>query len=298
MGWKTRAAIVAPVVVVAGVVAWRLVPRRQPKNEAAIQIVTTAEGLGAAEVESAITTPIERMMTAAPSIARIESVTTPGLSLVRVVLKPNADPFTASGEVIEQLKTVSLPSNVGLPTFFRTGSGPRLTYALVPDASTDLGALREMQDWDVARVLERVPGVGSIEACGGRARRVEVMLDPERLRATGLSADDVADAIAKASGSPFLLGRAGGFARLEDIGPLVVQRKSESVLRVADLATVTMASRPPDCVATRAGKELLIGEISLQPGANGVGTAKELAARLRELPASGRVELLDMAQNA
>ena len=54
-----------------------------------------------------------------------------------------------------------------------------------------------MQDWIVRRQLNGTPGVAEINSFGGELKQYEVAIDPNRLRAMGISVTDIFNALEK-----------------------------------------------------------------------------------------------------
>jgi Cu/Ag efflux pump CusA len=277
----------------AGVAAWRLASRQPPPI--VVEIVASSRGVDATELERSVTQPIERAASGAPRVALVESVTVEGSSVVRVVFSPEVGLFESRAEVLERLSKADLPPGV-MPVLSRARSSKKLTYALVPDPSTDLAALRTFQDWELERALEGIPGVADVSACGGRERRAVVTLDPARLRAAGIVGDGVVAAFHRV-GLAFPPGL-GGFTRLEDIGPTVVAAHNGVPVRVADVGTVAIDAALPECIARRADREIVVGEVMLLPGVNMAEVTPKVTARLREVEGLARVELLEMEARA
>ncbi len=271
---RRRILLALGVVLVAaiGVIAWRVLARRTKVEPRVVEIVALGQVLGALELERSVTVPIEIAVSGASSVARVSSVTSQDRSVVRALLSPKADEASARMEILERLRSAALPERVS-PALAPAGGGVTLTYALVPAPTTDPIALRTLQDWDVERALLTVSGVAAVSACGGRAKRIEVVIDPARLRAFGIAPTAVVDAIA---GAPRL--------RMDDLAVLVVASKNGAPVKVADVAAVTVGSASPDCGAFRDGKELIVGEVVLRPGADAAAIAA-IVARLQALSA-------------
>ena len=287
-----------------------LVLRRPPKETRVVEVVTEGGGLGAVELERSVTIPLEMALNGAPGVAAIESETTARRSVVRARLAPKADLVTVRQEILQRLQTAVLPAETASPVLGPSGSGMTLTYALVPEPTTTLATLRTLQDWEVARALLTIPGVVDVSACGGRAERVEVLLDAARLRALGVGPGDVASALsaaaasgvgANAGGSAFAVRVAGAFSRVEDVGAVLVATRNGAPVRVADLAVVRFGAASPDCIARREGREeLVLAEVMLRRDADTTAVAAAVSARLRELTGRwpARVEPLEMEARA
>ncbi len=148
--------------------------------------------------------------------------------------------------------------------------------------------------WTVRPRLMSIPGVANVAIWGQRDRQLQVLIDPDRLRAHDLSIDDVV----RAAGEGVSL-TAGGFLdtpnqRLavthtssvrttRDLASIVVAQRQGAVLRIGDVATVVEGSPPPigDAIINNVPGLLLIVEKQL--GANTLQVTRDVEAALRDL---------------
>ena len=111
-----------------------------------------------------------------------------GDSFVYVLFEDGTDLYWARSRVLEYLNQVQ----GRLPAGAKTALGPDATgvgwiyeYALVDRTGQhDLGQLRALQDWFLKYELKSVPNVAEVASVGGMVRQYQVVLDPDRLRAT------------------------------------------------------------------------------------------------------------------
>jgi len=200
-----------------------------------VQVVTRVPALSASEVELQITQPIERTMLGVPGLKEMRSITKFGISMVTLVFRDDVDVFLARALVGERLTTVRdlIPPEVGKPELapISTGLGEIYMFELRPTSAETRSAedLRTIIDWQIAPRLRQVPGVIDLVGFGGHVRQYKVTLDPARLAAHGLSAQQVREALQRDNA---LAG--GGF--VESAGEQVVLRADARFRSLDDIA--------------------------------------------------------------
>jgi CzcA family heavy metal efflux pump len=162
-----------------------------------VEIQTEALGLSAEEVEQMITVPMEQDLLAGVAwldVIRSESV--PGLSSVLIYFEPGTDLYQARQMVAERLTqaAVGLPHVSKPPTMIQpTSSASR--FMIVGLSSDDLSLIEMsvLARWTIGPRLMGVPGVASVAIWGNRERQLQVLVDPERLQAQGVSLEQVVE---------------------------------------------------------------------------------------------------------
>ena len=160
--------------------------------------------------------------------------------------------------------------------------------------------------------LARAPGVGRLEVSASDTREVEVVVDPARLAAAGLSVGDVATALGStnvlapvgryaASGRQYLALATGQWRSLADIGATPISLKGGSVVRVGDLGDVVMGAPDRTSLITANGRDAAVINVSQQVGSNVLdvkaGVEQALADLAQTLPSGLRVtKVYDLAE--
>src|SRR5262249_19146846 len=130
-------------------------------------------------------------------IEELRSVSSEGVSQIFITFNLDKNNDVAAQEVRDHLNRVirDLPNDIEQPTVqqFDPGAVPIMVVAL--ESKRGFEEATELADKRVRRQLEGIPGVGQVNLIGGRARQVNVILDPMQLRASGLTAADVSRAI-------------------------------------------------------------------------------------------------------
>jgi CzcA family heavy metal efflux pump len=303
--------IVVALAVIAVVVSWRTLrttaldvfPEFAPPL---VEVQTEAPGLSTSEVEALVTVPLEAALNGVPGIDRIRSKSVLGLSSVVLVLEPGTDILAARLVVQERLARASsqLPSVARPPVMLSPLSSlSRVMKIGITSEKLSQVELTTLVKWTVRPRLMSIPGVANVAIWGQRDRQLQVLVNPDRLRAHDLSIDDVV----RAAGDGVSL-HAGGFLdtpnqRLavthasavrttSELESIVVAQRNGTALRIGDVATVVEGSPPPigDAIINNVPGLLLIVEKQL--GANTLSVTRDVEDALRDLtPALGEVHV-------
>lgn len=265
-----------------------------------VQVTTTAAALSPEEVEILVTVPVERALAGLPRVTALRSLSVFGLSQITVVFEDGTDLYFARGLVFEKLAAArqDLPEGVGEPRLGppATGLGEIYQYELRGEG-VSLTDLRTLQEWDVARRLLAVPGVAEVSAHGGLEKRYEVVLDPVKLEAHGLTASQVFSALradnrnvglgyAERAGERFVV-RALGLAQAGDLGRIPVAVHEGTPVRVEDVAQVRVGSAPREGAATRDARgEIVTATVMMRLGENSREVAQRVGEAVHEIAAS------------
>lgn len=243
-----------------------------------VQIITLCPSLAGQEVEQLVTFPVEQSIVNLPDIEEIRSISRFGLSVVTVVFKEKVDVYFARQLINEKLQMVEIPKGIGTPELapVSTGLGEVYQYILHPKKGSESKYtamdLRTMQDWVVARQLYGTPGIAEINSFGGLLKQYEVAVNPERLKAMGVSISDVFAAlennnentggayIDKKPNAHFIRG-IGVVSSLEDVGQIMVKNSTKGIpVFIKDIADVRFGS------AVRYGALTYNGEVEAVGG--------------------------------
>jgi heavy metal efflux system protein len=279
-----------------------------------VVVLTQSPALAAQEMEQYITTPVELSLANVQGVEEIRSVSRLGLSVITVVFNDDLDILKARQLVSEQLAQAvkDIPAEFGTPYLapITTGLGEIYQYTLVPQPGYEtrygLEELRTLQDWIVKRQLAGVPGVVEVSSFGGYVKQYEVSIDPERLRAAGITIAELFDTVQRNNGNTggsylekssqayFIRGE-GTVKSLDDIGNIVIKTTQGVPLLVRNVADVNFGSAVRYGAMTRNGESEAVGAVVLMlKGADAERTiklVKERVARIQKsLPEGVRIE--------
>ena len=220
-----------------------------------VEIVTQWPGHAAEEVERLVTIPIEIEMNGIPRLEALRSISLYGLSSVQMNFDYNADPYFVREQAFERVGNATLPSGLA-PSMSPLFSPSGLIYRYVlqsPDRSPQ--ELKTIDDWVLNRQYRSIQGVADESGLGGTTMQYQVLLDPNKLFAYGVSVPQISQQLtgnnANAGGGFYSQGgqfyyiRGLGLVRnTQDIGNIVVSSKGGIPVFVHDLAQVTIGHAP------------------------------------------------------
>jgi len=250
-----------------------------------ITIVAAGPALGARQMVFAVTRPIEEAVGVVPGVAKVRTRSIRGQAEIMMYFAPSTDMPFALQQVQARVNQVrsDLPAGLSLEV-------ERLTPSLFPILSYNLeggdpATLYDIARYEVKPVLSRIPGVGRVDVSGTDVREVEVVADPARLAAQGMTYDDLAGVIRRAI-SVAAVGRVSQDYRqylvvtdqeahaVEDVAAVVLP----SGLRVRDIATVTLGTEDHvRIIAGDGGRPAALLNITRRPGGNTVAIADSVA---------------------
>src|SRR5215203_231657 len=213
-----------------------------------VKIIMKAPGMTPEEIESRIAIPIEVEMLGIPQQRILRSVSKYGLVDVTVDFNDGTDIYWARQQVAERLANISadLPGGIsGGMAPITTPLGEMFMFT-VEAPQMSLEERRSLLDWVIRPALRTVPGVADVNALGGKVRSFEVVPDPAKLAALGVSTSTLKAAIEAnnrndgagrlGEGDEVLLVRSEGSVRtIDDLRAVVVSRKSGTPVRLGSL---------------------------------------------------------------
>ena len=251
-------------------------------------------------VEAQVTYPIVTAMLGAPHVKAVRGVSDFGYSYVYVIFDDKTDLYWARSRTLEYLAGV-----LGrMPDGVKTELGPDATslgwvfqYALVDTTGQhSLSELRSYQDWNLRYRLTSVPGVADVAPIGGFTRQYQVNVDPNRLRAYGISISQVVNAVRDGNtessarmldfgGTEYMIRGRGYATSSEDFGNIAVSTTQDgSAIRVRDLGEVVEGPDLRRGVADlNGGGEVVSGIVVMRSGENALEVIDRVKARLKEL---------------
>jgi cobalt-zinc-cadmium resistance protein CzcA len=267
------------------------------------QVLTVCPTLATPEVEQFVTAPIENAVKSIPGVIELRSISRFGLSVITVVFREDIDMYLVRQLLNEKLRVAEemIPAGFGKPELapISTGLGEILHYRIEPmpgyENRYSPAELRTIQDWIVKKQLIGIPGVVEINSFGGYLKQYEVSVTPERLRAFGLSIQDIFAALESAnenSGGGYIekntsayFIRSQGLARsLEDLRKIVVTNSGGIPVLIGDVADVRFGHALRYGAVSHNGKgEIVLGIVMMLKGENAAQVIRNVKARLAEV---------------
>jgi Cu(I)/Ag(I) efflux system membrane protein CusA/SilA len=269
------------------------------------QVIIRTEFPGQAPqvVEDQVTYPLTTTMLSVPGARAVRGYSFFGDSYIYIIFDDKTDLYWARSRVLEYLSQVTgrLPPSAK-PTLGPDGTGVGwiYEYALVDHSGKyDISQLRALQDWFLKYELKAVPNVAEVASVGGLVKQYQVVLDPDRLRALGITLARVKEALRnsnnEAGGSVLELGeadyavRATGYLKsLEDFRTVPVGLGTGGTpILLSDVARIQIGPELRRGISELDGKgEAVGGVIVMRAGKNALETIDAVKAKIATLKAS------------
>ncbi|HEV8662745.1 MAG TPA: efflux RND transporter permease subunit, partial [Candidatus Methylomirabilis sp.] len=261
-----------------------------------VTITTRLDGASPEEVESQITKPIEEVVNTISGIDELRSTTIEGQSQVfaTFVLERNTD--EAANDVREKVGTVvgNFPPGTEAPVIEKFDPDAAPIMAIVVSGRRSAREITEIADKRIKRQLETVKDIGAISLVGDRKREIQVLVDPYRLTAHGLSIQQVKEALRRQNteipGGRLTWGpreeglrTVGRIARAADWSDLIVSDRKGAPVRIRDIGRAVDGEEEARSLSRLDGKAAVSLLIRKQSGTNTVQVVDRVKARLEEI---------------
>jgi CzcA family heavy metal efflux pump len=275
--------------------AWQLPIAVFPQTDFPRIVIIVDNGEApASQTLASVTRPIEEAMNGIPGIARIKSKTARGSAEINLY-------FDWSGNIIQELQLVQARLSQlvsSLPPTAEIRNVERLTFAVFPvtgysltSDKRDAASLKDLANYIVRPQLARLPGVAVVGVAGGKTREFHVTIDPEKLTAHNVSAQQVVDAVKESNVvvSPGLIEEnhqlelaliSGQAKRPDELNNIVVATVNNAPVRISDVATVAVGVEPEYTIVTADGHPAALVNVNRQPDANTVAVVDAVKAAL------------------
>lgn len=273
-----------------------------------LTVITTQPGADAVDLAEQVTTPVEAAVASVPSVRSIQSTSGDGLSLVVAQFDFGQDMRAAEQEVGRAVAALRLPQGVGQPAVSRLDLNQTLPVVqLSLSGSAPLAEIDRVAREDLGPKLAAIDGVASVDVTGGAIRRVDVVLDAERVRQAGLTTQQIIGAL-QASNVSIPVGAvpapsgalparvSGQLASIEALSDLVVgvrvatpAQPVAAPIRLRDVATTGITSGSSGSISRTNGRPSIAIALSKTQSANSV----TVVDRVRAVIADSRARLGD-----
>ncbi|MCU7923835.1 MAG: efflux RND transporter permease subunit [Candidatus Thiodiazotropha sp. (ex Dulcina madagascariensis)] len=306
------AIVINLLIVIAGIQAWNSLNIRQyPRSEnATINISTVYVGASAELVRGFITTPLEQAIASADGVDYIESKSLQGFSMINARLKLNYEPTKALAEITAKVNQVrnDLPAEAQVPAISIQSADSQFASAYISFAS-DILSQAEITDYLIRVVQPRlaaVAGVQRAEVLGARTFAMRIWLKPDKMAALHISPAQVRQALA-ANNFLAAVGTTKGalvqvnltantdLHSVEEFERLVIRYDGDSIVRLQDVADVTLGAEDYDTSVRYLGQTAVFMGIFPLPNANTIDVIQrvttEIDAIAKDLPTGLEVNI-------
>ncbi|MEC6799073.1 multidrug efflux RND transporter permease subunit [Photobacterium sp. S4TG1] len=275
-----------------------------------VTISTAYYGASADLIQGFITQPLEQAIAQADNIDYITAQSIMGMSTITVQMKLNTNPNAALADILAKVNSVraQLPQDTQDPTIsLSTGGGTGVLYLGFTSKTLSSSQITDYIERVVKPQLFTVGGVAKVDMYGGVPFALRVWLDPQKMAAFNLSASDVTHVL-QANNYQSAVGQANndfvlynGSANTQSNSPetlekLVVSSDNGQVIRLGDIAKVTLSRSSDSYRATANGQEAVVGAIEAAPSANPINIAKDVRELLptieRNMPSTIKMTVM------
>ncbi|MGL5286229.1 multidrug efflux pump [Aeromonas sp. RU39B] len=285
--------------------------REYPEMTNTVVTVTTSYyGASADLIQGFITQPLEQAVAQADNIDFMTSSSQLGSSTVTAYMKLNTDPNAALSDILAKVNSVrsQLPKESEDPSVtMSTGSTTAVLYIGVTSPELNASQITDYLERVVKPQLFTVGGVSKVDMYGGTQYALRVWLDPAKMAAFGLTSSEVMQVLSSnnyqsATGQAignFTLYNGNAETQVKDVDELkrlVVSSTEGKVIRLSDVAKVTLEKSHDVYRATANGREAVVLAINAAPTANPINIAHDVLAMLpeikRNMPSTMEVNVL------
>ena len=261
-----------------------------------VTVSTVLVGAAPEEIETEVTDKIEEAVNTISGIDQLVSISAEGVSQVVIAfeLEKNAD--VAAQEVRDRVNSVlrQLPRDADPPVIEKIDPDAAPVLSLAVSAEAPIRDVTEFSDKVLRRQLESVLGVGQIQLIGGRLRQINVVADPGRLSALGLTAAEVSQALASQNVQlpggrveqglrDLTLRTYGRVTKPASFGDILVANRNGVPVRVSDIGRVDDSTEDARTQASVNGEPAVVLQIRKQSGTNTIEVVERLKERLERL---------------
>jgi CzcA family heavy metal efflux pump len=259
-----------------------------------VRVTLDAGDRPADQMVVAVTTPVEEAIRRVRGVRDVRSASSRGSAEINVTFdwgedmsRAFLDVNAAVGEVLPDLPAGTRVSTERLdPTVF-----PIMAYSLRSKKTLSSTQLYDLAQYQLRPLLSGVNGVARVNVQGGAVGEYHVDVDAQKLRALGLSMDDVVRAVGRAADISalgrltdhyklFLMLANNQPTSLSTLRNIVLRAGSAGVVKVADVAKVTLGEQPQWVRVNADGQPAVLMQVYQQPAANSVQMVSDVKARL------------------
>lgn len=285
--------------VIGGLYALRTLPLDAIPDLSDVQVIVYTEYPGQAPqvVEDQVTYPLTTAMLSVPKAHVVRGFSFFGVSFVYVIFDDGTDIYWARSRVLEYLNGVGSKLPAGVTATLgpdATGVGWVYQYAIKSN-NLNLAQTRSLQDWNIRYGIAKSEGVAEVASVGGFVKQYNVVVDPQRLRALGISLDAVRNAIRNSnmdvggrtvelSEFEFVIRGRGYLKGISDLENIVLKSEGGTPVLVKDVARVELGPDERRGITELNGEGEVASGIVLQRfGANALDVIDNAKAKIKEL---------------
>ena len=259
-----------------------------------IRVEIDAGSMPARQMLVEVTEPLEQVARAVPGAQEVTSTTSRGSAEVFVNFPWGYDMNQAllavDAAFAQELPTLPQGTSYDIIQMSPNVIMPFVSYALISKGVSPAD-LRQLAQYQIVPLLTGIPGVRRVGVLGGQTPEVQVSVDPNRLRAHGLTLADVSNAVSQTNSIQavgrledndllYLAINDNAFSSIESVRNVALHSGSDGIVRLGDIAKVTMGTVPQWMLVDDNGKPAVTFDVYQQDSADSLSLAKEVQQRL------------------
>ena len=303
------ASVLSLIVVLAGLLAFKVLPVAQyPQIAPPVATITVSYlGASAETLIKTVAAPIEEEINGTDNLLYYSSTaSSTGLLTINVTFEPGSDPDLCIINLTNRVKIAEsrLPDDarrLGVIVKKRSNDILMAMSVISKDGTRDSIYLSNYASINLVDEIKRVPGVGDAGVFGARDYSMRVWLQPDKMSRLGVTTGDVTKAI-RATNNQYAAGRlgqeptpdgqafsvpiitAGRLSTPEEFGEIILRSGGAAgTLRLRDVARLELGAQSYEQQATLDGKTAVGIRIFLAPGANALDVADAVKAKVAAL---------------
>jgi multidrug efflux pump subunit AcrB len=272
-----------------------------------IRVEIDAGSMPARQMLVEVTEPLEQVARAVPGAQEVTSTTSRGSAEVFVNFPWGYDMNQAllavDAAFAQELPSLPQGTRYDIIQMSPNVIMPFVSYALI-SKSVSPSDLRQLAQYQIVPLLTGIPGIRRVGVLGGQTPEVQVSVDPNRLRAYGLTLADVANALSSTNSIQavgrledndllYLAINDNAFTSIDSVRSVALHTGSDGIVRLGEIARVTMGTVPQWMLVDDNGRPAVTFDVYQQDSADSLSLAKEVQQRLDAFMKSqpGSIEL-------
>jgi Cu(I)/Ag(I) efflux system membrane protein CusA/SilA len=262
------------------------------------QVIVFADWMGRSpkEIEDQITYPLSLKLQGLAGVKTIRSSSEFNFSMITIIFEDNVDFYFARQRVLEKLTLAGTYMPPGVVPYLApdsTALGQIFWYTL-DGGDLDPGKRWALQKFYVGPELNSVPGVAEVGTVGGLPQEYQIDVDPNALRAYGVTLGELYDAVARSNAAvggrviqknnaEYLVRGVGWIESARDIENTVIRERDGTPLYVKNVASVQLGVQFRRSVFEREGNEAVGGVVLMRQGENPLAVTDRIKKKVQEL---------------
>jgi hydrophobe/amphiphile efflux-1 (HAE1) family protein len=273
----------------------RLYPAIDPPT---ISVQTIYTGANADIIESQVTEPLEKVINGIEGIKSISSSSTVGMSNITVEFNVGADLEKAANDVRDKTAQAarSLPQDIDAPpivTKADANSDPIITIS-VQSITMNALQLSDYAENVLQEKLQTIPGVSSVGLFGQKRPAMRLWLNPRKMAAFGITAQDVNTALDKenvelpggkiyGNETELIINTFGRLVTEDDFNNMIIRQTKDQIIRFSDIGQAVLGPENEEVNVELNGSEGIAVALIPLPGANYIEIADEFYKRFEQI---------------